>query len=344
MATYEHWYVDPGGDNSDGTTWAKAYTTLNAAEQAKDADITAATGSDKIVVFHCRSSNGNEDGASVTVDGWSTASGNYVVIVAEAINTSYPYDANAGSSETSGTGRHHGVFSDTHYRLTHTTTESFLVRENYVRLEGLQIYHSTASADFQKALSLGSQDATAVLYVSNCLVRHSANTDGYCDTGIDINDADLTVYIWNTIVYGLGLDSGTPSAANAAISINASTAVNIFGCTCIGAAYGIRASNGTVTIKNTYAYGSTDAFYGTFTATNCASSGASDLSTSGTGNINGVAHDTASGAYFTNVTPATADYHIGNASSQLTGAGATLTDDPPGSTALALDIDGETRS
>jgi len=70
MATTETWDVDAGG--------AGDYSTLSAAEVAKQADIVAA---DKVMVFECRSSDSSTDPSSAVFSGWTTDATRWIEVI-----------------------------------------------------------------------------------------------------------------------------------------------------------------------------------------------------------------------------------------------------------------------
>lgn len=333
MPTTEHWYVDPNATgDGNGTSYTHAYTTLNAAEQAKDDNIVTA---DKVIIFHCRALNGTADQTAVLVSDWITDPTRYVQIETET---------------TEATGRHHGVWSDTHYRLEVTDAGPLSIYEDYVRVEGLQLKTVIGASPGNGKHNIYINLITATnndLRIGNCLiVGHESGT--YTQSGIQVDTANAILTVWNTIMYGFATIANTRPFAAGGV-------VNIYSCTLIGGSYGIR-SSGTVAVKNTYIGGAgTECFYrnsGTLAKTTCASSDSSADDTSGTDEtvsgtclvdvlVSTTADSTHAG--FENVLSGTENYHI-KTGSPLIGGGTTLSDDPPGSTALGLDIDGETRS
>lgn len=330
MATYRHRYVDPdaAGTPADGSTWAKAYRSLSTAENAEDNSGNIVS-SDEIVVFHCRSSGGTADATATTFTGWTTDATRFIVIVAEAVNTSY----GGGSSETTDTGRHHGLWSDTHYRLEAANASALTISEDYVRVDGLQVGKSASSASFQGAIVFSSITATDNdLWVSNCLVRQPGNAS-YTEPGIYVIDTDAITRIWNCIVYGLGTNAGN---SNAAISFGGATGY-IYGCTLIGGAYGLRVGSGTVTAKNCYARGSGGGYSnaGTLNLTTCA---ASDTTGEPAG-LDNIAYTTAN---FVNVTAGSIDLHLAQGSALYDVGTDTSGDSAPLN--FTTDIDGDTRT
>jgi len=331
---YRHVYVDPDATDTpeNGTTWGKAYASLNAAEQAEDNTGDIAT-SNEIVVFHCRASSGTEDTAAVSISGWTTSAEDYIVIVAEAINTSY----GDGASETTGTGRHSGVWTTDRYRLNLASTGTLTINEEYVRVEGLQIRDAGNVASGRYAVGIAGI-GTSDIRLGTCLIRSAGNAS-YNEYTVFVNDADATVTIWNCAIYG-----ASTASVSLAIYVQTCTAVNVYGCTIQSGKYGILRSAGTVTAKNCYASGaSTYAYSGTITLTTCASS---DHTGTSSPDLHAIAYDTTEGAGhagFTNVTAGSENFTL-KAGSALVGVGTTLTDDPPGSTALGVDIAGNARS
>ena len=315
MAT---WYIDTDADEGspDGTE-AHPYNTLNEAEQAKDANITGAGP----VTFICQGSTQADD-AAVSVGGWTTTAADYVEITTAAAD------------------RHAGVWSDMKYRLNVNGSRVIYLNEDYIRLDGLQITKTSTANGQDGILNYGQTNGANDLRVSNCIIKLSGGTT-YSEAGIYGSGTYGVLRIWNCIIYGGATHA---AAANAGVIVVDGTTTEVFGCTIIGGYYGIRAGNNrTITAKNCYAVGvSSDAYSvgtsATITQTNCA---ADDTTADGTDPHDSVAYSTAT---FQSVTPGDATYLKLTLDGGLTGHGATLTDDPPGSTALALDIAGATRT
>lgn len=316
MAT---WYIDTDADEAspDGTE-AHPYNTLNEAEQAKDGNITGAGPT----TFICQG-NTQEDTAAVAVADWTTTSSDYVEIKTVA-------------------DRHDGTWDTGAYRLVTSNAGALLISENYVRIDGLQI-HTSSIDGADQVVNITGQDAANDVRVSNCVVR-GANTTSFAQAGVAVADTDAILTLWNTIIYGIGAKVDTGATG---VSFNSATANVVYGCTIIGGYYGIRAITGkTVTVKNTYSSGSSAAFKadGTISGDYNASSD-NTAHTLFTNHVASVAADNDTFVDATNADLALRDYHLAaDGLSPLQGAGTTLTDDPPGSTALGVDIDGESRS
>jgi hypothetical protein len=298
------YYVDPdvSGGAGDGSSWANAYSSLNAAEQARDANITAGNA----VVFICGHNGASQttaDTAAVSIVGWTTDSDSYVGIRTETAD------------------RHSGVWSETKYRLVVTNAVALLCQEDYIRIEGVQLKTVSPAAADRHVLYLDSVGAANRTDVSDCLIVGHGNAT-YAQRGIMIDDAQYVAHVWNTIVYNI-------PAGNAAVDIGSATTVNVYSCTVQGGTYGIRGAGGTTTVKNSYAGGSsTEDFYqvgtGILAKTNCASEDASADDTNAsletaTNCLINVALDTDT---FVNVTAGSEDFRLAlDGLSPLVGAG-----------------------
>jgi len=340
---YRHRYVDPDASGTGaGTSWTNAYTSLNAAEQAEDnsGDIRATGGSNEIVVFHCRASAGTADTAAANISGWTTDSGGYIVVVAEAINTSY----GGGESETTGTGRHVGVWTTARYRLTVSDATALSITEDYVSVIGLQVSTISPSANSRHVLQVtGITATTNAIQVSTCiLVGHSHAT--YTQYGLYIQDADALTSVFNVLIYGITAISSSFAC------VAGGTTNNIYSCTLIGgqnALYVSGAAN-TTNAKNVYGGGSSSEDFvrisGTLNKTNCASEDqtADDTGTGETATNCVAAAVAVNTTNFTNVTAGSEDFRL-PAGSALIGAGT----DTSGESAplnFTVDIAGNARS
>jgi hypothetical protein len=243
------------------------------------------------------------DTATVTVDGFTTDSTRYLHIYAP-------------TSE-----RHSGVWSDSKYRLTPTADAgySLSIKDNYVRVTGLQIKNLSVDGGFWH----GDVEVSATdLLVDSCVLAN-ASAAAY-GVGIKFIAGGTGAIVRNTVVYG---------ATNNGfwVGVGSATAQNV---TVVGSGgNGFLNEFGALAVTNCYSGGNASADYSSYiTITTSASS-----DTSGSAGLQSIAVSVSAGAYFTNVTAGSQDYHIG-ASSGLRDAGTDL------SGTFTLDINGRTRS
>jgi hypothetical protein len=247
----------------------------------------------------------------------------------DATNRLYIYTTTAA--------RHAGKYSTSKYRLAlSNAAKVFEATVNTtVTLDGLQFV-------------LAAADRTCVMVrfysnsiMANCIVK-GANNNSFACTGVIFSGASKTHYLFNTVVYNIGTNSGSYAINCAADSgsttylyhcnahINASTSP-----------YNIRnAAAGTVVAKNCYAGGNTGYDYnGTITKTTCASS-----DTTGSAGVQSIAVNTTN---FTNVTAngADEDYRLPGTGSALYDTGTDITaDGAPFTTWAGTDVAGTTRT
>jgi len=263
MATLRTVYVDPdvSGGAGNGTSWANAYSSLNAAEQAQD-DTGDIVTSNEYVEFHCGHNGASQttaDTTAVNIDGWTTGASNYIALLTETAD------------------RHNGTYQTTKYRLTLSTTNPILIiTEPYVRVDGLQ-FKNTANggATAGNCIQLGSV-STSDLRVSNSLLL-THNATAYYDG----QNATKTS-IWNCVFYDDATGVYGIRFYNAAGSAN-----NVYSCTISGYDTGAIYKYGTTTVKNCLFYdNAVDVANGPATDTYCATSNdnTKGLSAAGTGN------------------------------------------------------------
>lgn len=160
--------------------------------------------------------------------------------------------------------------------------------------------------------------------------------------------ADTVIHFERLLTYdntsnGLNISVGSSAVVRNCISIGNTyqgivTGIDTTIDNCVAggnADHGIKQGGGTVTCRNCYSGGNTNADYdGTIGKTTCASE-------DGTGGAT-VAYATGSGAYFTNVTAGSEDFNLSTTDSSLYDAGtdlsATFTDDIVGTTRSQWDI------
>jgi len=116
-----------GGDGTTNTTNGDAddaYHSLLEWENEEQRDLT--TGPD-IMLVYCEGTAVDDSGV-VTIDGWTTASDAYIHILTSQAN------------------RHDGKWNTSQYRLEVTNTWGMDIREDYVRVEGIQVKYTYNSS------------------------------------------------------------------------------------------------------------------------------------------------------------------------------------------------------
>jgi len=170
-------YIDPDvvGGLGNGTSWANAYSSMNAWEAAEQTDLVSDT---NIHIVYCRASSGTADATSTTINGWTTGASNYILIEAadgdQAVKTGI--DANR-------------------YRLAVTDGTCLFIYEDYVRINKLQIQPLFSATSTYYGTDIANQTTNNDIRISNCY--YDAN--GGTRYGIRIWDADANLKIWNTI-------------------------------------------------------------------------------------------------------------------------------------------------
>lgn len=282
------------------------YTSLSAWEAGQQGDLVAA---DEIRQAECYSLS---DTTQVDIDGWTTDATRYIRIFTHA------------------TGRHAGVFDTGKYNLSVTDANTILLREDFVRFDGLQ-FHISGATSGRAFFQLISRGASSTLHISNCIFKGSANT-------VSIRPYTLTTgsegtwYIWNSIFYDFGSNGSSYFVCGGGTWY----LYNCLGAWHSSADFGFRNDGATaVTMKNCYSAGSAGgAYFGTITQTTCASS---DTTATGTG-LDSIA---LSAVNFTNVTAGSQDFHL-TSGSALKDVGTDLSGDA--TLPFSDDIDGQTRT
>ena len=241
------WYVNPDAVGAgDGTSEADAYTTLAAAETAKQADITGT----ESVVFLCSATGDTADSTSCVITGWTTDATHTITVKA---NTGRAHDGIYGNASGA-------------YKLEVTDNECIDSRENYVDLDGIQFQY-TFVATGANCISMSSLDAGNAINISNCIVVINSTNNGA--SGIVCSDTDGVFSLWNNLVYSTASKPGT------GINIGAASSADIYNCTVYGEfdTNGIReTATGTVTAKNCISGNTDDDFsFGFDTVDYCAS-------------------------------------------------------------------------
>jgi len=232
-------------------------------------------------------------------------------------------------------GRHHGIWSETHYRLSVSDTSYGAIRINasdYVRIDGVQLETVSPTGHARHIFGLYGPftDGVCDIRMSNCILR-GHNHATWQQSAITPLQATPTLTCWNTIAYNVNTISGNQCFTTAGIA----GVYKFYNCTFIGGNYGIRRdTTGTVTIINCYAGGcgtaSITGTIGTLTDFAAYDAGGSEAG------LDSIAVDSTT---FVDHDASPPDYHLG-ASSPLIGVGT----DNPGSGLYSDDIDGVART
>lgn len=307
--------VDVIGGTGDGSSLANAYSSLNVAETARDANITAGNA----VRFLCHNTLGNADTTAVNFIGWTTDADSYIKVEAEA---SY---------------RHAGVYDTSKYHLTSADTTILTISEDYVRFVGLQFGLTVTSGNGGSCITASGINATNDVRVSNCIFNSVSCTGTVGAQGLKIVDSDLLGSIWNCIFYNFLSISNPTDNSFIGIRIQLGSTINIWNCTINDCFLGMWRQAGTVNVVNCLVFENANDFNGTISMTYCAS----DDDHTGDSGTNFVITQTGDDYAALVVDADGGDYNVTDGSSELVGTG---TDDPGGAIQDDTDIAGNARS
>jgi parallel beta-helix repeat protein len=219
---------------SANDTWAvyRAYTSLaNAEAGIENVSIPVAfdnwTGGKDLIAanqsWNIACYGDNVDEVAVIVDGWNTGINNYLRIFTPRL-----------SSEVGISQRHGGVWDNSKYNrvlpISEQVESNLLVKDSYVRVEGLQVKPPIYNSAWNKGIYVYSTTETLLdVWVSNNLVTMSGSATG--GRGIHFSsDGSRAGKVYNNIVYGIvGVDAigiYVNSAAGALADVYSNTVVN----------------------------------------------------------------------------------------------------------------------
>lgn len=261
-----------------------------------------------------------DDTTAVSIGGWTTSATQYITI------------------EVDSSARHAGKWDGDKYNLVLSNADAFVINENYVRVDGLQISVPAVDGAGDDPITITNVaiDAGNDIRLSN-LILVGAGSTANSQQALNCGDASTVLSMWNCIAYNIGSYDAGGSVLNIAC-----TTASIYSCTVIGGRWGILRNSGAVTVKNCYAGGAyTLDFEGDFTAVvNCASEDASSDDDSATNCITSVALGTDT---FVNISAGTEDFHLAaDGLSPLQAAGVDTTGDAAPLN-FTTNIDGDTR-
>lgn len=318
-------YVDTGSDaGGDGTTAATssgdnthAYQSVNQCEAAEQADFDTANNS---LIVHCnRTNGGGMDTTAVVIEGSTTSEDDTITFQAD----DFPSDS---------------IYDNTKYTLHNNDSDAVFVsiRDEYISFVNIQVLITEADANTRDGFAFTSL-GTAVIYIDSCIIKGVCSGTGV-SRGLIVNEADVTLHLFNTQVYGFisGADTGFGG-------MSVANATNVFAYNCIfyNNYYGIYQWGGTATAINTAIFNCTNDIHGTVTLNYCATDDGDDSDNNGNITITQFADDWAALV----VDAAGGDFHVTDASSELynTGNGGTpksiFTDDAIGTTRGPADLD-----
>lgn len=309
--------IDP--DNGGGTH----YTSLDAWEDALGGTTTGhLPNDDQIALAQCRNSSGGTDTAAVFIDGWTTDATRY--IKAEAY-TGY---------------RHAGVWDAAKYHIAVTDNEVIQTREDYIRIDGIQLHVTVTANNAGIALYVNVANAGNDIRLSNLIIKGTGTGTGSM-MGINVDEANAIVKIWNCPIYNFISASDAGDTGFGGITISNCSTADIWNCTINDCMRGIQQSGGTVAVVNGLVFENADDFVGTITMTYCCSDD-DHTGDSGTNIVTTAAPDQSGDDYAALVVDADGrDYNVTDATSKLEGNG---TDDPGGAIQDDTDVAETARS
>jgi hypothetical protein len=284
------------------------YTSLSAFDAGEQRNLVTA---DEIAVAECYAF---EDGTAVDINGWTTDSTRYIKIYTP-------------TSE-----RHDGKWDATAYRLSLSNPSAYILilREDYIRVEGLQLYQQSDTAS---GILLLIANAGEIQISHNILRGTPATTSGRYMFNLSGFGPNGTVKIWNNLFYDgrYGIRHSFGSAGNTYIVYN-NTVVDV---EAIGIQFSDSVGDVTLYLKNNLVQGTdtnyTVSSFTSFTHSNNLSEDATSPDATYRSKVVTFENEGAD------------DFHLGSGDTEARDNGTDLSTDPDGQLSFSDDIDGDTR-
>jgi len=203
----------------------REYTSLNAAEAgAVDANHlnTADLAANSFQLnFPCYYDTG-ADTTAVTVDGYTTDATNYIKIYT-------PFNT---STEANITQRHQGTWSILRYALSYGTnayTKALYIQDSYVRVEGLQVEHTNATADERGGIFYNQPNITITGNIVRLPAANGVNDENGINGAYTADIYNNIVWGWNACIQSNNISAGaTQNISNNTVS-NCNTGIAAWG-------------------------------------------------------------------------------------------------------------------
>lgn len=215
----------------------RKYTTLSAAEAALPASPSAPQ------VINILGTWSSPDTTEVIIDGTTTTVDNYILIRTVA---------SSGS-------RHQGVYNaSSYYAIQRANGNGIVVRDDNVRLVGLQIGTSTTSGTYR---SVYIDSPVTGLLIDRCILKLISSSGGN-PFGIKFGSSSdgSSATIRNSVIEGAYINAIYEDYSG-------SSAINVYNCTISGSGVGIARLQSTLTVTNCAIFNNTDDLNGTIDIT-----------------------------------------------------------------------------